>query len=140
MPPALGLFSITIVWPRGFDIDCAMTRATVSVGPGAKGTSNVIGCVGNCCAAALVAARTSASAIRGVLGMGILRWVESRPIIPSMNAVVDLRSDTVTRPSPGMRRAMHEAELGDDVFGDDPSVNRLQERAAELYGFEGAPF
>jgi threonine aldolase len=57
-----------------------------------------------------------------------------------MNAVVDLRSDTVTRPSPAMRRAMHEAELGDDVFGDDPSVNRLQERAAELYGYEAALF
>ena len=55
-----------------------------------------------------------------------------------MNAVVDLRSDTVTRPSPGMRRAMLEAELGDDVFGDDPSVNRLQERAAEIFGFEAA--
>jgi threonine aldolase len=57
-----------------------------------------------------------------------------------MKAVVDLRSDTVTRPSPGMRRAMHEAELGDDVFGDDPSVNRLQERAAQLYAFEAALF
>ena len=55
-----------------------------------------------------------------------------------MNAVVDLRSDTVTRPSPGMRRAMLEAELGDDVFGDDPTVNRLQERAAEIFGFEAA--
>jgi threonine aldolase len=55
-----------------------------------------------------------------------------------MNTVVDLRSDTVTRPSPGMRRAMHEAELGDDVFGDDPTVNRLQERAAEIFGFEDA--
>ena len=43
--------------------------------------------------------------------------------------VVDLRSDTVTRPSAGMRRAMAEAEVGDDVFGDDPTVNRLQERA-----------
>ena len=51
---------------------------------------------------------------------------------------VDLRSDTVTRPSPGMRRAMMEAELGDDVFGDDPTVNRLQERAAALFGFEAA--
>ena len=47
-----------------------------------------------------------------------------------MDSIVDLRSDTVTRPSAGMRRAMHEAELGDDVFGDDPTVNRLQERAA----------
>jgi threonine aldolase len=55
-----------------------------------------------------------------------------------MSQPVDLRSDTVTRPSPGMRRAMHDAELGDDVFGDDPTVNRLQERAAELFGFEAA--
>ncbi|HEU5177662.1 MAG TPA: low-specificity L-threonine aldolase [Burkholderiales bacterium] len=52
--------------------------------------------------------------------------------------MVDLRSDTVTRPSPGMRKAMHEAELGDDVFGDDPTVNRLQQRAAEIFGFEAA--
>jgi threonine aldolase len=52
--------------------------------------------------------------------------------------IVDLRSDTVTRPSPGMRKAMNEAELGDDVFGDDPTVNRLQARAAELFGFEAA--
>ena len=53
---------------------------------------------------------------------------------------IDLRSDTVTRPSTGMRRAMAEAELGDDVFGDDPSVNRLQARAAEMLGFEEALF
>jgi threonine aldolase len=52
--------------------------------------------------------------------------------------MIDLRSDTVTRPSPGMRKAMMEAELGDDVFGDDPTVNRLQERAAEIFGFEAA--
>jgi len=52
--------------------------------------------------------------------------------------MIDLRSDTVTRPSPGMRKAMHEAELGDDVFGDDPTVNRLQERAAQMFGFEAA--
>jgi threonine aldolase len=55
-----------------------------------------------------------------------------------MSAIVDLRSDTVTRPSEGMRRAMMQAELGDDVFGDDPTVNRLQERAAEIFGFEAA--
>jgi threonine aldolase len=54
--------------------------------------------------------------------------------------IVDLRSDTVTRPSPGMRRAMAGAELGDDVFGDDPTVNRLQARAAEMLGFEQALF
>ena len=54
--------------------------------------------------------------------------------------IVDLRSDTVTRPSAGMRRAMADAELGDDVFGDDPSVNLLQERAAAMLGFEQALF
>jgi threonine aldolase len=47
---------------------------------------------------------------------------------------IDLRSDTVTRPSAGMRRAMAEAEVGDDVYGEDPTVNRLQERAAALLG------
>src|SRR6185369_6583509 len=55
-----------------------------------------------------------------------------------MKSVVDLRSDTVTRPSAGMRKAMHEAELGDDVFGDDPTVNHLQERAADIFGMEAA--
>ena len=55
-----------------------------------------------------------------------------------MAEMIDLRSDTVTRPSAGMRKAMHEAELGDDVFGDDPTVNRLQQRAAEIFGFEAA--
>ncbi|MER5651694.1 low-specificity L-threonine aldolase [Streptomyces sp. NPDC002131] len=53
---------------------------------------------------------------------------------------VDLRSDTVTRPSDAMRRAMAEAEVGDDVFGDDPTVNALQERIAGLLGFEDALF
>jgi threonine aldolase len=54
--------------------------------------------------------------------------------------VIDLRSDTVTHPSPEMRRAMAEAELGDDVLGDDPTVNALEERAAELLGKEAAIF
>lgn len=53
---------------------------------------------------------------------------------------IDLRSDTVTRPTPNMRRAMAEAEVGDDVFGDDPTVNRLQERIARLTGKEAALF
>lgn len=53
---------------------------------------------------------------------------------------IDLRSDTVTRPSEAMRRAMAEAEVGDDVFGDDPTVNALQERIAGLLGFEAALF
>jgi threonine aldolase len=55
-----------------------------------------------------------------------------------MSDVVDLRSDTVTRPSAGMRAAMAAAEVGDAVLGDDPTVNRLQERAAELLGKEAA--
>jgi threonine aldolase len=53
---------------------------------------------------------------------------------------IDLRSDTVTRPSPAMRRAMAEAPVGDDQYGEDPSVNRLQERIAELLGKETALF
>lgn len=53
---------------------------------------------------------------------------------------VDLRSDTVTQPTPGMRAAMAAAPLGDDVFGDDPSVNALQEKIAGLLGFEAALF
>jgi len=57
-----------------------------------------------------------------------------------MTALVDLRSDTVTRPTPAMRAAMAAAPLGDDVFGDDPSVNALQEKIAALLGFEAALF
>lgn len=57
-----------------------------------------------------------------------------------MADVVDLRSDTVTRPTPEMRRAMAEAEVGDDVFGDDPTVNALQEQAAALLGKEAGLF
>jgi threonine aldolase len=54
--------------------------------------------------------------------------------------MIDLRSDTVTRPTPAMRRAMAEAEVGDDVYGEDPTVNRLQERAAEIFEKEAAIF
>jgi threonine aldolase len=54
--------------------------------------------------------------------------------------IIDLRSDTVTKPSPEMRRAMAEAEVGDDVFGDDPTVNKLQQHVAELLGKEAALF
>jgi threonine aldolase len=55
-------------------------------------------------------------------------------------STVDLRSDTVTQPTPGMRAAMAAAPLGDDVFGDDPSVNALQEKIATMLGFEAALF
>ncbi|MGY1707526.1 threonine aldolase family protein [Geodermatophilus sp. SYSU D00697] len=54
--------------------------------------------------------------------------------------LVDLRSDTVTRPTAGMRRAMAEAEVGDDVYEEDPSVRALEERTAELFGHEAALF
>ena len=57
-----------------------------------------------------------------------------------MNATVDLRSDTVTQPTAAMREAMLAAPLGDDVFGDDPSVNALQERIADMLGYEAALF
>ena len=57
-----------------------------------------------------------------------------------MSGWIDLRSDTVTQPSGPMRAAMARAEVGDDVYGDDPTVNRLQERAAELFGFEAGLF
>ncbi|MBI3405776.1 MAG: low specificity L-threonine aldolase [Acidobacteria bacterium] len=53
-------------------------------------------------------------------------------------AAVDLRSDTVTRPTPAMREAMAKAEVGDDVYGEDPTVNKLQARAAEIFGREAA--
>jgi threonine aldolase len=58
----------------------------------------------------------------------------------SAQTVIDLRSDTVTRPTAGMRAAMAAAEVGDDVFGDDPTVNRLQAVAAERFGFESGLF
>jgi threonine aldolase len=54
--------------------------------------------------------------------------------------MIDLRSDTVTRPTPAMRRAMAEAKVGDDVYGEDPTVNRLEQRAAEILGKDAGLF
>jgi threonine aldolase len=54
--------------------------------------------------------------------------------------LVDLRSDTVTRPTPAMRRAMAEAQVGDDVYGEDPTIRALEERVADLFGHEAALF
>jgi threonine aldolase len=53
---------------------------------------------------------------------------------------IDLRSDTVTKPTPAMRQAMAEAEVGDDVYGEDPTINRLEQRAAEIFAKEAAIF
>src|SRR5437016_9394295 len=55
-------------------------------------------------------------------------------------AAVDLRSDTVTKPTPEMRRAMAEAEVGDDVYGEDPTINKLEQRAAEIFAREAGIF
>lgn len=57
-----------------------------------------------------------------------------------MAKIIDLRSDTVTRPTAGMRAAMLEADLGDDDYGADPTVNQLQQRVAALLGYEAALF
>src|ERR1700726_1643398 len=65
--------------------------------------------------------------------------MNSRASGPALN-VVDLRSDTVTRPTPEMRRAMAEAEVGDDVYAEDPTVNLLEREAAELFGKDAALF
>ena len=65
--------------------------------------------------------------------------VDPDHVIP-VDGAVDLRSDTVTRPSEEMRRAMAAAEVGDDVYGEDPTVNRLQKRAAEIFRKEAALF
>ena len=54
--------------------------------------------------------------------------------------MIDLRSDTVTRPTPAMRAAMNGAEVGDDVFGEDPTVNRLEEAVADRLGKEAAVY
>ena len=62
------------------------------------------------------------------------------PKASGANRLIDLRSDTVSRPSEGMRQAMANADVGDDVYGDDPTVNALEERAADLLGKEAALF
>src|SRR5579885_135317 len=60
--------------------------------------------------------------------------------VSPLAGLVDLRSDTVTGPTAAMRRAMAEAEVGDDVYGEDPTVNRLEARAAEIFGKDAALF
>lgn len=62
------------------------------------------------------------------------------PSTMASETALDFRSDTVTRPSPGMREAMARAEVGDDVFGEDPTVRKLEERVAELFGREASLF
>jgi len=75
-----------------------------------------------------------------VLGSSATKGMPEDYATPKADVVVDLRSDTVTKPTREMRRAMAEAEVGDDVYGEDPTVNRLQARAAEIFGREAALF
>ncbi len=70
-------------------------------------------------------------------------YTSAEPEVQTVKATaraIDLRSDTVTKPSPEMRRAMVEAEVGDDVYGEDPTINRLERRAAEIFGRAAALF
>ena len=71
-------------------------------------------------------------------GVGVVRNLAA--LYSAFMPLIDLRSDTVTKPSPAMRRAMAEAEVGDDVFGDDPTFNALEARSAELLGKEAGLF
>ena len=73
-------------------------------------------------------------------GSDILQLLPSEGTARMPEKFIDLRSDTVTQPTPAMRAAMAQAEVGDDVFGDDPTVIRLQERLAEMLGKEAALF
>lgn len=68
------------------------------------------------------------------------KGVQEAPSEGELDLPIDLRSDTVTKPTPAMRKAMAEAEVGDDVYGEDPTVNRLEARAAELFEREAALF
>jgi threonine aldolase len=69
-----------------------------------------------------------------------LATTESSTEAKKQMRAIDLRSDTVTRPTPEMRRAMAEAEVGDDVYGEDPTINRLEERAAQVFEREASIF
>jgi threonine aldolase len=73
-------------------------------------------------------------------GAGHRKASKNREKASAMAPIIDLRSDTVTRPSLEMRAAMAAAEVGDDVYGEDPTVNLLERRAAETFGREAALF
>ena len=88
--------------------------------------------------AALVSRRAHIPACRFLpAGSG---WLMSSSCIRRMTCAIDLRSDTVTQPTEAMRQSMLHAEVGDDVYGEDPSINALERRGAELLGKEAALF
>src|SRR4029453_5375151 len=77
---------------------------------------------------------------RGGRGRGVGAAGRTAEGVPDMSEWIDLRSDTVTRPDAEMRRAMAEAEVGDDVYGEDPTVRRVEEEGAAAVGMEAALF
>lgn len=83
---------------------------------------------------------SSANVYRLHFSGGIEHNLRDMKMATETESAVELRSDTFTKPTPAMRRAMAEAEVGDDVYGEDPTVNRLQERAAEIFEREAALF
>ena len=83
---------------------------------------------------------TTAIVDRPVAMHGVSRSVRRHESHDMPRKALDFRSDTVTRPTPGMRAAMAAAEVGDDVFDEDPTVHRLQERMADMLGKEAAVF
>nr|XP_019962348.1 PREDICTED: probable low-specificity L-threonine aldolase 2 [Paralichthys olivaceus] len=90
-------------------------------------------------------ARHAAAALPGRSSSSRGYYMTAKPRYPGPGGapdvrVVDLRSDTVTKPGPAMRQAMAEAEVGDDVMGEDPTVNELQKIAADMFGMEAALF
>lgn len=85
----------------------------------------------------LCAAKSVVSSFMSKPALEFLEQDEPASVTPR---VIDLRSDTVTRPTPAMRRAMAEAEVGDDVYGEDPTVNRLEAAAARIFAREAALF
>ena len=91
-------------------------------------------------AAGLAIARGFFIKIRGMTRPGETAVAEMPSNQVTAIATIDLRSDTVTLPTAAMRRAMAEADVGDDVYGEDPTVRRLEERAAEIFGKEAALF
>jgi threonine aldolase len=74
------------------------------------------------------------------MGKASSQVVDEQPASLTSASVIDLRSDTVTRPTPAMRKAMAEAEVGDDVYGEDPTINRLETAAARIFEREAALF
>jgi threonine aldolase len=84
--------------------------------------------------------RTSGTILQSVRTVGSVRHLVRQRTIHSSDSMIDLRSDTVTKPSAPMRQAMASAEVGDDVYSDDPTVNALEERVADMLGKESAVF